>query len=112
MASIKGMRLRLAEQEKSNAKAQKIRAQELKEDLDKYVEVDGVLQHQKLPFVPEIIQMELISRHHDDSLAKHFGIDKTRKLISRKYYWPSLKKDVKTYIKDCDVCLGFKSSQT
>ena len=107
-ASIGGMRLRLAELQESDAEAQKIRAEELKEGLDEYVDVDGVLHHQGLPFVPEIIRTELISRHHDDPLAGHFGIDKTRELIGRKYYWPSLRKDVEAYVKGCDVCLALK----
>ena len=53
--------------------------------------------------------MELISRHHDDPLAGHFGFDKTRELITRKYYWPSLRKDVEAYVKGCDVCLASKA---
>ena len=50
-----------------------------------------------------------MSWHHDDLLAGHFGIDKTRKFIGRKYHWPSLKKDVYTYIQGCDVCLSSKA---
>ena len=74
-----------------------------------YEEVDGVLHHQGLPFVPEAIRTELISRHHDDPLAGHFGIDKTRELIGRKYYWPSLRRDVESYVRGCDVCLASKA---
>ena len=57
-------------------------------------EADGVLHHQNLPFVPEVIQKELISRHHDNLLAGSFGFDKTQELIAWKYYWPSLQKDI------------------
>ena len=42
-------------------------------------------------------------------LAGHFGINKTKDLLGRKYYWPSLQKDVEAYIKGCDVCLGSKT---
>ena len=42
-------------------------------------------------------------------MAGHFGIDKTKELIGRKYYWPSLRKDVEAYIKGCNVCLGSKA---
>ena len=41
-------------------------------------------------------------------MAGHFSINKTRKLIGRKYYWPSLKKDVEAYVKGCNVCLALK----
>ena len=59
--------------------------------------------------MPEAIRIELISRHHDDPLAGHFGIEKTRKLLARKYYWPTLKHDVKAYVKGCNVCLASKA---
>ena len=42
-------------------------------------------------------------------MARHFDINKTRELIGRKYYWPSLRKDVEPYIKGCDVCLALKA---
>ena len=51
----------------------------------------------------------MISHHHNDPLVKHFGIDKTKELISWKYYWPSLKKDVKAYIRGYDICLPLKA---
>ena len=67
-----------------------------------------MLHHQGLPFVPEAILIELISQHHKDPFASHFGINKTKELIGWKYYWSTLKKDVEAYVKGCDVCLGLK----
>ena len=100
------MRLRLPELQESDDEARKIRAKGLKDD---YEEVDGVLHYQGLPFVPKAIQTELISQHHDDPLAGHFGVNKTRELVGQKYYWPSLRKDVESYVKGCDVCLASKA---
>ena len=39
-------------------------------------------------YVPEeaSVREELLRRHHDDPLARHFGVDKTSELMSRKYY--------------------------
>ena len=68
-----------------------------------------MLQYRGLPYVSEIIRSEVISRHHDDPLVGHFGIDKTRELVGRKYYWPSLRKDVESYVKGCDSCLTSKA---
>ena len=59
--------------------------------------------------MPEIIWTELISRHYNNPLADHFGIDKTRELIGWKYYWLSLRKDVKAYVKGCNICLSSKT---
>ena len=67
-----------------------------------------MLHHQGLPFVPKAIQIELISRYHDNSLAGYFDIEKTRKLLARKYFWPSLQHNIEAYIKGCDVCLASK----
>lgn len=57
----------------------------------------------------EIIWMELISWHHNNSLARYFGINKTRELIDWKYHWPSFQKVVKAYIKGCNAYLGLKT---
>ena len=68
-----------------------------------------MLQYGGLLFISEIIQSELISRYYDNPFAGYFGIDKTQELISRKYYWPTLRRDVEAYIKGCDVCLASKA---
>ena len=78
------MRLRLAELQESDKEARKVRATgKLQAGWE---DINGVLHHQGLPFVPEAIRIELISQHHNDPSASHFGIDKTKELIGRKYY--------------------------
>ena len=104
--SIGAMRLRLSELQESDDETRKIRAEGLKNN---YEEVDGILHHQGLLFVPEAIRTEIISQHHDNPLAGYFGIDKTRDLVGRKYYWPSLRKNIEAYVKGCSVCLGSKA---
>ena len=76
------MRLRLQELQVEDKQAQKTRT----EHSEGWNNIDGVLYHQGLPYVPEIIQTELISRYHNDPLAGHFAIEKTRELIAQKYY--------------------------
>ena len=100
------MHLRLLELQESDDKAQKIRPEGLK---NSYEEVDGILHHQGLLFVLEATRTELVSRHHDDPLAGHFGIDKTKDVVSRKYYWSSLREDIEAYVKGCEICLGSKA---
>ena len=99
------MRLRLQELQEEDAQAQKIRA----EKREGWEDSEGVLHHQGLPYVPELIRTELISRHHDDPLAGHFGIEKTLELVARKYYWETLRRNVENYVKGCDVCLASKA---
>ena len=105
LASIGSIRLYLQELQETDSKAQELR-QKAREG---YKEVDGVLNYQGLFFVPEAIRMELISRHHDNPLAGHFGIKKTRKLLARKYFWPFLRHNFEAYVKGCDVCLASKA---
>ena len=76
------MCLRLTELQKSNKEDKKIRA----EGLDGYKDVDRVLHHYGLLFVPEIIQTELISRHYTKLLAGHFDINITKEFINWIYY--------------------------
>ena len=104
---VGGMRLRLHELQAKDKQAQKTRA----EHLEGWDNIDGVLHHQSLPYVPEIIWTELINRHHNDPLAGHFGIKKTRELIARKYYYPTLCRDVEDYIRGYDICLASKAVQ-
>ena len=68
-----------------------------------------MLHYQGLPYVPEIIQIELISKHHDNLLVGYFGIEKTCEFIAQKYYWPTLCHNVKDYIKGFNVCLALKA---
>ena len=51
----------------------------------------------------------MISCHHDDLLIGHFGIDKTKELVGRKYYWPSLRKNIDNYVRGCYICLTSKA---
>ena len=104
-ASIGGMRLRLQELQEEDAEAKKIRTKKRRN----WEEIDGVLHHQGLPYVPELIRTKLISKHHNDLLAGHFGIEKTRELVARNYYWKTLRHNVEIYIKGYDVCLASKA---
>ena len=67
-----------------------------------------MLHYKDLPYVLKVIRSELISRHHNNLLADQFGIKKTRELIARKYYWPTLCRDVEAYVKGCNICLASK----
>ena len=84
------MTLKLQELQETDLEAQELRQQKA----DDYEEIDKILHHQGLPFVPKVIRTELISRHYDNPLAGHFGIEKSRKLLAQKYYWSTLRHDV------------------
>ena len=100
--------MRLQELQDRNKHVCKLRAGQLAKD---WQDINGVLHHQALFYVLEIIRAELISRHYDDLLASHFGIKKTRELVAQKYYWPTFCHDIENYVKGCDVCLALKVIQ-
>ena len=90
------MRLRLLELQENDEETKLFRGSARL--LKGWKDVKGVLQYQKLIYISAIICFEMISRHHNDPLIGHFGIDKTKELVGRKYYWPSLRKDVESYV--------------
>ena len=101
------MRLQFSKLQENNEKAKLFRS--FVGLLEGWEDVEEVVQFQRLPYVSEIIRFKVISCHHNDSLAGHFGINKTRELVGWKYYWPSLRRDVKSYVQGCDVCLTSKA---
>ncbi len=96
-ASIRGMRMRLPELKDEDKEAMKLRSEGV---LEGWEDIEQVLHYQGLPYVPKVIRSELIIRHYDNPLAGHFGIEKTREVIARKYYWPTLRRDVEAYVKN------------
>jgi hypothetical protein len=74
-------------------------------------ETDGLLCYRGAVYVPteKAIRSEIIYMNHDDALAGHLGYSKTLELIKRKYFWQSLRKDIKDYVKTCAECQRGKS---
>ena len=77
------MRLQLPEFQDKDEEAKILRAAGFPENWE---DLEGILQYQGLAYVLEIIRSEVINRHHNNLLARYFGIDKTRELVSRKYH--------------------------
>ena len=102
------MRLRLHKLQAKDKQARKLKANQ-QPGQQGWENIDGVLHHQGLSYIPEIIRPKLISRDHDDALAGYFRIEKTQKLFFQKYYWLTLRCDVKDYVMGCKVCLALKT---
>ncbi len=99
--------MKLPELQDDDKEAKKLRSEQVLPE--GWENIEQVLYYQGLPYVPKVIRSELISRHHDNPFADHFGIVKTQELIARKYYWPILQWDVEAYVKGCNVCLASKT---
>ncbi len=79
---------------------------------DDYIEFhihDGLFYHGRLLYVPDgVARLQVLETCHDSPLAGHFGISKTMKLITRTYWWPQIRKDVRNFIRSCDTCCRSK----
>ena len=47
---------------------------------------------------------QILKEHHDGLLSAHLGFDKTYMRIRERFFWSSIYKDVRTYIKTCSDC--------
>lgn len=73
--------------------------------------VDGLLYHNDQIYIPEALQVSILSSRHDSPAAGHFGHTKTIHGVARHFWWPSLIADVKHYVDSCETCARAKSDQ-
>ena len=52
----------------------------------------------------------IIKEYHDKPLGGHNGVNRTYKRIKLNFKWPNMFKDIKRYIKKCDVCKRNKTT--
>ena len=63
--------------------------------------------------VPMKYREAVLRKAHEDLFAGHLGIDKTFSKVSRNFFWPGFKKDVKRHCKTCHDCqIAGKPNQT
>ena len=74
-------------------------------------EFEEVLHYDSKPYIGENFRTNLLERNHDDPLVGHFGVEKTRELLTCKYYWPNMRADVEKYVQDCDICMSCKAQR-
>jgi hypothetical protein len=52
----------------------------------------------------EELRTHIIREHHDVPWAGHRGVAKTLELVSRQFWWSTLRADVTAYVSSCDAC--------
>jgi len=76
-----------------------------RDDLDQFEQQDGLLLRNNLIYVLEgPIRLKIMRECHDNTLAGHFGMARTHELVSRNYWWPTMNKLLREYVKFCDTC--------
>lgn len=58
--------------------------------------------------VPKSRIMDILHEYHDIPTAGHYGIEKTLLQITRRYYWPGMRKSVSEYVRKCIECQRYK----
>jgi len=73
---------------------------------EEWKEIDGIMYKERKVYVPkdEKLRAEIIRLHHDTLLGGHRGQWKTVELVTRKFWWPGVTKEVKQYVEGCDFC--------
>jgi len=59
--------------------------------------------------VPESLKEKILKRFHDSPYAGHLGIKKTAARIQRRFKWPKMGKDIKEYVRGCEICAKRKA---
>lgn len=62
--------------------------------------------------VPEGDRLKILEECHDDPKSAHLGVHKTVNRVSDRYYWPGLAQDVKSYVKNCQICKMSKTGNS
>ena len=62
--------------------------------------------------VPTNLVERVLAEYHDDTLAGHPGADETLREIQTRYYWPGMRKTVRSYVSSCHLCTCCKPIRT
>lgn len=54
--------------------------------------------------VPVLMRPQILKECHDLPCSSHGGVAKTISRIRLRYYWPSMLKDIKNYVRVCEIC--------
>ena len=60
-------------------------------------------------FVPAHLRAKVLSWGHTHKLAGHPGATRTVEFIRRRFWWPGLDEDAKTFVAACDICARNKN---
>lgn len=60
-------------------------------------------------WIPEKLRISVLKRAHDSPITAHGGVGKTLELLRRTFYWPGLVRDVRKYVKECEICKTTKA---
>jgi len=72
---------------------------------EEWREVDSIMYKEGKVYVPkdEKLRVVIIRLHHDTPIGGHRRQWKTVELVTRKFWWPGITKEMKRYVEGCDA---------
>nr|ACY01928.1 hypothetical protein [Beta vulgaris] len=72
----------------------------------------GLLKYNGRLVIPKNVPLTttLLEEYHSSPMGGHSGIFKTYKRLAGEWYWKGMKKDVTTFVQNCQICQQFKTS--
>jgi len=85
-------------------------------NIEYFLDMDGALyrrEKDKPPklVVPQSLIQDVIVENHNQIFVAHPGSKRTFELISLKYWWPKMRKNIEEYVRRCDKCQKRKGKQ-
>uniref|UniRef100_A0A8C9T6V6 Gypsy retrotransposon integrase-like protein 1 n=5 Tax=Scleropages formosus TaxID=113540 RepID=A0A8C9T6V6_SCLFO len=65
-------------------------------------------QPQDKEYVPSTVRSELLHWAHDGPSTGHPGVNRTLKLLAERFWWPSMRQDVRDFVLACTTCAQAK----
>ena len=71
-----------------------------------WTEDEGIVLYKDKVYIPpdENLRREVIKMYHEPVHMAHPGIQKTKDLVKREYYWEQMDKFITQYVRGCAVC--------
>uniref|UniRef100_A0A670K6E2 Gypsy retrotransposon integrase-like protein 1 n=1 Tax=Podarcis muralis TaxID=64176 RepID=A0A670K6E2_PODMU len=77
-----------------------------------FEERNGALYYKGALYIPEgELREKVLKQLHDSPTAGHFGQHKTMWLVTREFWWPKVREDVREYVRGCDQCQRAKGER-
>src|SRR5690606_41892946 len=67
-----------------------------------------------LVYIPDDLDLQrrLLHNIHDHPAAGHPGTAATYEMVTRNYWWPSMRKTIARFVRNCDTCARVKDRKS